>query len=246
MMDHSDYTSQIELQARALRAAAVDAGPEAAVGTCPGWTVLDLVRHIARVHGWALAAVLRTGEVAEPPARVAVPEDWDELLPWWDEKVAELVEQLRTTPLDAPTRTTGGVPAAAAGWARRQAHETAIHRLDAEHARSATVPSLLFTPDLAADGVDEFLTLFLPVASRRKPVEHTGRVLLHAADAGRAWEVRLTPGGIPEIGPVTDSGTDEDVVVAGTADAVFRAVWGRPSGAIVSGNSALLDALPKV
>ncbi|PRY43371.1 maleylpyruvate isomerase family mycothiol-dependent enzyme [Umezawaea tangerina] len=245
MMDHSDYIDQIELQARALRAAAVDAGPEAKVGTCPEWTVHDLVRHIARVHAWALAGV-RAGATTQAPPRVAVPEDWDELLPWWDDKVAELAEQLRTTAPDSPTWMLGGGPGTVAQWARRQAHETAIHRLDAEHARSATVPSLLFGTDLAADGVDEFLTLFLPLASRRKPVEHTGRVLLHAADAGRAWEVRLTPGEVPEVGPVTDSGTDEDGVVAGTADAVFRAVWGRPSGAIVSGNSALLDALPKV
>jgi hypothetical protein len=84
------------------------------------------------------------------------------------------------------------------------------------------------------------------IAARRRPVDREGTIVLHAADAGRAWEVRLTPGEPPVAGPVTGSGIDGDVVVAGTADAVFRAVWGRPSGAAVTGDSGLLDALPRV
>jgi hypothetical protein len=122
-----------------------------------------------------------------------------------------------------------------------------MHRLDAEHARSgADVPPLLFTPEFAADGVDEFLTRMTVIASRRKPVERAGVLVLHAADAGRTWEVRLTPGEAPAAGPVTGSGTDGDAFVAGTADSLFRAVWGRPSGAVVTGDTALLDALPRV
>jgi hypothetical protein len=67
-------------------------------------------------------------------------------------------------------------------------------------------------------------------------------VLFHAADAGRAWELRLAPGEVPVAGPITDSGTEGDVIIAGTADAVYRAAWGRPSGAAVS-NTALLAEL---
>jgi hypothetical protein len=68
---------------------------------------------------------------------------------------------------------------------------------------------------------------------------------VHAADAGRAWEVVLKAGAAPVVTPVHDSATNEDATVAGTADAVYRAVWARPSHAIVSGDRALLDGLPR-
>jgi uncharacterized protein (TIGR03083 family) len=243
-MDHADFVDQISIQARALRVAAVEVGPTALVDTCPGWTALHLVRHIAGTNTWALTA-LNTAPDGERPAWTSPPKEWDALLPWWDERVAELVDQLRVVDPDAPAWTFVG-PKRAGFWARRQAHETAIHRLDAEHARlGPAVPTLLFTPEFAADGVDEFVTQMVVRAAERTPVTLAARVLFHAADAGRAWELRLVPGEVPTSGPVTDSGTDEDLVVAGTADSVYRAVWGRPSGAAVS-NSALLAALPSL
>jgi uncharacterized protein (TIGR03083 family) len=243
-VDHADFVQHMRNQASALRAAAVAAGPEAQVPTCPGWTVRGLVDHMAMVHSWALRSLHTPadGDRAKPEDR---PADWDELLGWWDEKVAELADTLLGSTSNTPAWTFVG-PKTFGFWSRRQAHETAIHRLDAEHARhGADVPSLLFDVEFAADGVDEFLTRMLLSGARRKPIARTGRVLFHAADAGRAWEVRLTPGQPPQVGPITDSGTDEDATVAGTADAVYRAVWGRPSGAITSGDRSLLDGLPR-
>ncbi|QQQ76125.1 maleylpyruvate isomerase N-terminal domain-containing protein [Saccharothrix sp. 6-C] len=243
-MDHVDFVQHLRTQYAALRAAAVAAGPDAPVPSCPEWTVRDLVDHVGLVHSWALRA-LRTPVDGERPRPDDRPADWDELLAWWDKKVAELADTLAGAPADTPAWTFIG-PKTFGFWSRRQAHETAIHRLDAEHARhGADVPSLLFDVEFAADGVDEFLTRMLPRAARRKPVERAGRVLFHAADAGRAWEVRLTPGQPPEVGPITGSATDEDATAAGTADALYRAVWGRPSGAITSGDRSLLDGLPR-
>jgi uncharacterized protein (TIGR03083 family) len=244
-VEHQEFVDQFTVQVRALRAAAVGAGPSAPVDTCPLWTVHDLVRHIAGVNAWALAA-LRAEGVDERPPWPAAPDDWDDLLVWWDERAEELADELRAADPAKPRWTLIGTETAAF-WARRQAHEAAIHRLDAEHARSGDdVPTLLFTPEFAADGIDEFLTRMTVIAARRRPVDREGSLVLHAADAGRAWEVRLTPGEAPVAGPVTGSGTDGDAIVAGTADSVFRAVWGRPSGAVVTGDSGLLDALPRV
>ncbi|XVS64121.1 maleylpyruvate isomerase family mycothiol-dependent enzyme [Actinosynnema sp. CA-299493] len=243
-MDHADHVQHLRTQYTALRAAAVAAGPDAPVPTCPRWTVRDLVDHVGMVHSWALRA-LRTPVDGERPRPDDRPADWDELLDWWDGKVAELADTLAGARSDTPAWTFTG-PKTFGFWSRRQAHETAVHRLDAEHARhGADVPSLLFDVEFAADGVDEFLTRMLVRAARRKPVERAGRVLFHAADAGRAWEVRLTPGQPPEVGPITGSATDEDATAAGTADALYRAVWGRPSGAITSGDRSLLDGLPR-
>jgi uncharacterized protein (TIGR03083 family) len=244
-VEHQEFVDQFTIQARALRAAAVEAGPSAPVDTCPLWTVHDLVRHIAGVNAWAVDA-LRAEDVNERPEWPTAPDEWDDLLVWWDERAVELADELRAADPGRPTWTLVGT-ATAGFWARRQAHEAAIHRLDAEHARlGGEVPPLLFTPEFAADGVDEFLTRMTVIASRRKPVDREGTIVLHAADAGQAWEVRLAPGEVPVTSPVTGSGTDGDTTVAGTADALFRAVWGRPSGAAITGDSGLLDALPRV
>jgi uncharacterized protein (TIGR03083 family) len=224
-----------------MRAAAVAAGPDAQVPTCPEWTVGRLVRHMARVHHWASRSLV-SDPAGESPVTEQPPEPWDELLSWWDTEYGLLVERLRSLEPDAavwvfPTHIT----ATAAFWARRQAHETAIHRLDAEYALHE-VPTLIFSPEFAADGIDEALNVTTYRQWLRDKAEVKGTVLFHAADAGRAWLVRLTPGSPLEIG-AAEPGLDADATVAGTADAVYRAVWKRPSTAVLGGDRALIDAL---
>jgi uncharacterized protein (TIGR03083 family) len=245
-VDFASQIKQIEEQAAALRAAAVAAGPAAPVPTCPEWTVEQLVAHIGRVHGWAVRA-LGSDPDAGPPRRPDTPGSWDALLSWWDDTVATLATDLRATGPDGPAWVFDrSVPSTAAFWARRQAHETAIHRLDAEHAHVGTdepsaVPSLVFDSVLAADGIAEVLEVLVPRRLAREPSAAEGTVLFHAADAGRAWRVRFVPGAAPEVGPADDIAADASVV--GTADAVYRAAWHRPSTAVVTGDRALVEAL---
>jgi uncharacterized protein (TIGR03083 family) len=245
-VDFASYLDQVERQAAALRAAAVSAGPDATAPTCPKWTVHELVSHIAGVHNWVVQAT-RSEPTGKRPTRATPPEDWHELLGWWDGQLATMLGELKAGGPDASTWVFHpDVDSTAAFWARRQAHETAIHRLDAEHAVAGSadpsaVPSLVFDPELAADGIDELLVLMTPrVVDRHRPTVE-GTVLFHAADAGRAWLVRLTPGELPEIGPADEIESDASVV--GTADAVYRAVWRRPSTAIVTGDRTLVEAL---
>jgi uncharacterized protein (TIGR03083 family) len=247
-VEFTAYLGQITQQATALRAAAVAAGPEAPVPTCPGWAVHDLVRHIAAVHGWAGIALL-TDPAGERPTRPLPPKGWDELLAWWDGQSAALTTTLSERGPHAPAwvfSPTG--PRIAAFWARRQAHETAIHRLDAEHARAgsglpASVPTLFYDTEFAADGIDEALTMSILVRAMREPIMVRGTVLFHAADAGHAWLMHLQPGNVPVVGPADHPAIDADATVVGTADAVYRAVWGRPSTAVRGGDHALIDAI---
>lgn len=239
-----DFVTQIETQASLMRSAAVQAGPDAAVPSCPEWTVLDLVRHQAAVHAWAGKAILTAPEAGVPEWPQA-PHDFDEALTWWDSAVSTLLQRLRDTPGDRPAWTFDGTNRAG-WWARRQAHETSIHRLDAELATGHDVPTLLFDSEFAADGIDEWLTVMVPRQLQKgRRIEGTGRLLVHAADAGRTWEVVLTAGEPLVVTTVHDSAVHEDATLAGTADAIYRKLWGRPSHAIVSGDEALLAALPR-
>lgn len=56
--------------------------PEAAVPTCPGWTVRDLLRHLGGIHRWAGTHVREAG-----PALVAV-DDLVDLFGGWPEDEA--------------------------------------------------------------------------------------------------------------------------------------------------------------
>ncbi|MFS8098085.1 maleylpyruvate isomerase N-terminal domain-containing protein [Lentzea alba] len=239
-----DYLAQIETQASLLRTAALKAGPDAPVPSCPEWTVLKLVRHIAEVHTWAAQAVVTAPEAGRPEWPKS-PRDFDEVFPWWDNGLSLLLERLRSTPADRPAWTFDKT-SRAAFWSRRQAHETSIHRLDAELAIGHELPALVFDPEFAADGIDEYLTVL--VARRVElgfPVSATGRLLVHAADAGRTWQVGLTAGEPLVVTGVQDAAFDEDATIAGTADAIYRALYVRPSHAIVSGDRTLLEGLPR-
>lgn len=245
-MEFGGYLEQIALQAAGLRSAAVAAGPDAPVPTCPGWTVHTLVRHVAKVHNWAGHALHADPGGAEvPPA--GWPEAWHDLLSWWDEQVDILLERLLAGGPEAPAWVFDAEDAPRMGfWARRQAHETAIHRLDAEHAMARSglptaVPLSIFDADLAADGIDEVLMLWVP----RTPVPErpAGTVSFHATDVDRRWLVRLERGAAPVTRPAERADATMDATVAGTADAVYRAAWRRPSTAATAGARPLVDAL---
>jgi uncharacterized protein (TIGR03083 family) len=180
--------------------------------------------------------------VGDPSGREAKPdrppEEWHALLAWWDEQSTTMVDRLADPEAPAWLPFTR-YPQVAASWARRQAHEAAIHRLDAEYALTAE-PAFVFDPEFAADGIDELIAWLAPSRADWSKSEFAGTVVLHAIDAERTWAVRLSPGVPPSI---TADELHADVTIAGPADAVYRRVWGRPSQAVVTGNTALLEPL---
>jgi uncharacterized protein (TIGR03083 family) len=239
-VNHVSLVEQIPVHTAALRAAAVLAGPDAPTPTCPGWTVRDLVAHVAESTAWIEKALALPAD-APAPEPPAVPAGWDELLSWWDERAAGVAAALASADPAARVWSFVPVPEVDVAWyARRLAHENAIHSLDAAHAAGQDVPALLFDTAFAADGVDELLAIIPPV-----PAATPGTILLHAADAGRAWLLTLSaeaPVAV-DTSPAEPDGLDADARVVGTADAVYRAVWGRPSHAIVSGDPALVSTI---
>ncbi len=239
-----DYCTVAETEAGRLRAAALAAGPDAAVPTCPGWTVHRLVAHTAGAFDMVTGA-LRAADPSSPPPRPSRLEgDFDAVLAAYDERLATMLELLRSVDPATPAwHFSPAAPKTAASLFRRMAHETTVHRIDARAAAGGAAPDqdARVDPEVAADGVDEVLRwLIQRWTDQWATGELTGTVLYHAADAGRAWTVRLVAGQLPQTAP--ESVAEPDASVVGLADAVYRAAWGRPSGATVTGDPVLVQA----
>lgn len=228
-MDITDHITFVGQEAKLLAQAAELGGLDADVPSCPGWDMRELLRHLSMIHLWAAGHVSRRredsfgAELADlegawPDLAVFWPEDED-LIDWYLETNANLVITLESAPIDADAWTFLPAPSPLAMWARRQAHETAIHRFDAENA--AGVGSV-FEPEFASDGVDEILAAFAP-RKPEFPVASTKAMLVHATDTGDRWHVSLAPDGITTVrgdGPA-------DVTLAGNATELYLAMWNR-------------------
>jgi uncharacterized protein (TIGR03083 family) len=115
----------------ALREAAATAGLDAKVPTCPAWDVTNLVTHQGMVHRWA-AANLRGDTGHDTAASQAEAGAAASLLDWYDHGLAALVDTVQATPEDAKAMVfLRDAPPPRRFWARRQAHETTIHSVDA-------------------------------------------------------------------------------------------------------------------
>lgn len=125
------------------------------VPTCPDWTLRQLATHVGRAQRWA-AEIVATRSATFIPFREVpdgrIPDDPALHVRWLRAGAERLVVALRTAGSD-PVWTSGGM-GPASFWARRMAHETAVHRADVELA-AGRQPE--FAPDLAADGIDEWL-----------------------------------------------------------------------------------------
>ncbi len=231
-LDPPTYLAAIGGEADALATAGARAGLDAPVPSCPEWRVADLLRHIGRVHRWVVACTAANDFVA--PDSLEAPPEGAALADWAREGAAALVAALDRPAADeawtwAPDRTVGF-------WQRRQAHETAMHRVDAELAGGAPSP---IDDRLAADGIDEGLHL-LSLRPNAAPIAGHGETLhLHCTDVDGEWLVRLGDAG-PEIEPIHAKG---DVAVRGPASDLLMVLARRadPGTVEVLGSRPVLD-----
>jgi len=237
-MDLAEYRAAARTEATRLAAAAERAGPDATVPTVPGWRVADLVHHVGGlVRG--LTTLLETGE-RRPPEAADVAE-WfaatvaaDELVGWYGDVRARLDAAFAAADPAAELFTFLPTDAAVRFWARRDAHEIAIHRMDVELAGGAAVTPV--APSFAVDGIAE-LVAFL--AARARPVSQAATVLaVHASDTGDAWLLAVDDGGVRPAVP----GTAADTTVRARADDLYALLWNRrtPDGLDVTGDGAAL------
>ncbi|WCO67380.1 maleylpyruvate isomerase N-terminal domain-containing protein [Iamia majanohamensis] len=219
---------------------------DAPVAACPGWDVARLVGHLGRVHAWA-ASFLALGPHGGDPDPGPRPPTGAALLPWYRDRLEDLVEELGRHDPDEATAGFAG-PTTVAFWFRRQAHELAVHRWDAQHAVAPGEESPIGA-ELAADGVDEWLEVFVPrfLARTGVPDDLVGATLhLHCTDEGGIegtgeWLLRLTAEGCE----VERAHAKGDAALRAPAAELFLAVWHRQGIAAldVVGDAARAEAI---
>ena len=241
LLSLDDHLEALRRHGAALGEAAAAAGPAAKVPTCPAWDVTDLVVHQGMVHRWA-AANLRGERDHDTAASKAEGRAAARLLDWYAEGLAALVETVLATPEDAKAMVfLKDAPAPRRFWARRQAHETTIHGVDAVAAglgRWPTVAEVELDPLLAADGIDELLTGFITRGKGRLHAAEPFTVLVRASDTGHAWTLRVGDGPI-----VTAPGAAgrPGAVVSGTAAQLYLSLWNRADELTADGRPELVD-----
>ena len=239
------YLELIEQDGRRLAAAAAAGDLGAAIPTCPGWDVRACVTHTGQVYRHKVACIRLQRRPVEADGVEQEPPPGVELVAWFEASLDALLAELRERGPEAPAYTWWPGDQTVGFWFRRMAQESAVHRLDVEDGRGTPTP---IDPELAVDGVDEVLELFLADDwATLDPKEWEG-VDPHAGaggtvavrTGGKVWRSTLGPDTLPLArgdGPADDA-------VTGQPEAVLLWLWGRrPDGAVaLDGDPAVLAA----
>ena len=245
-MEIAEHIDAVRHQGEWLADSAERAGLDAAVPPCAPWLVKDLLRHTGYVHRWAARHITeRPGQVLDGPPEAEILRGGAEdagLLTWFLAGHAALTETLAAADPALECATFMAAPSPLAFWARRQAHETAIHRADADSAVGVTPDYLA---EFAADGIDELIMGF---GRRRKyqpgSTADGGRLRVLAADTGDAWSIEAHEGHLQPRRDTPDAPEGAGCTVSGPASGVYLYLWHRAdaaqAGVTVAGDPTLL------
>jgi len=243
------YVAEIEASTAGLAEILAVYDPSLPIPTCPEWTLRQLVTHVGRAHRWA-AEITRTRSDAFIPFREVpdgrLPDDRAERRAWLRAGAALIVDAVREAGSDLVWSFTGPVPAGF--WIRRMAHETLVHRADAQLAAGAE-PEPVIEAEVAADAIDEWLMLLtggiLGNAGEWSKALPAGAGLhIHATDdglGGGEWMIRHDAGGLT-VEPGHGQG---DAVLTGPAASLLLVLMRRrpvsDPAVTIYGDSAVVD-----
>ena len=144
-----------------------------------------------------------------------------ELCDWFDEGVEQLLAAFEANPLDdhCPNFNPGSKNTVR-WWARRQAHETTVHRWDIERAFERTTP---IPPALAVDGIDEYLDVFVRTRGKQ---QLRAPLVLATTKPANAWT--LTPADRPgRVDVASGRATGVPTEINGSPEDILLLLWGR-------------------
>jgi len=240
-MEIAEHIDALREHGGPLADAAGRAGLGASVPPCAPWRVKDLLRHTGYIHRWAASHITeRPASVLDGPSEAEIlsggaPDG--ELIGWFRQGHAALVETLSAADPGLQTATFMAAPSPLAFWARRQAHETAIHRADAEGALGK-LPD--FPAAFAADGIDELIMGFGRRRKYQPPAGQGGVLRVRTADTGDCWQADIKNGRIE----ASRDGGPAGCTVRGPASGVYLFLWNRAdaaqAGITIEGDPAIL------
>jgi uncharacterized protein (TIGR03083 family) len=243
-MEIAEHIDALRSQGDLLAAAAERSGLDASVPPCPSWQVKDVLRHTGYVHRWAARHITECPDtVLDGPEEAEIlnggaPDP--DLLAWFRAGHAALVETLTTADPGLICATFMDAPSSLAFWSRRQAHETAIHRADAESASGARPD---YEPIFAADGIDELIMGFGQRRKYRPSADHDGSVLVQTTDTAHAWHIGTNDG---RIQARRGHDSPASCTVTGPASGVYLFLWNRAdaaqAGVTIDGDPAFLGS----
>ena len=214
----------------------------AAVPWSDRWTVGTVARHVAGTHQ-VVAEVVR----GRPDADFGLfaelqtpPKDSPEFVEWFRSGTASLLGELSSVPADDECWSWFESGRRVGWWARRMAFEAVVHRWDADLAQGQ---DFSVAPQIAADGVDEYLDVFVAASRAANDAPPGPTINLECSDRSDRWWLDLSERGgrIVSHNPQAAS-----VQIRGTAEQLLLFVWGRvpvsdAAGAEVSGDVGVLD-----
>jgi uncharacterized protein (TIGR03083 family) len=210
--------------------------PDAAVPSCPGWSIADVVGHLAPIMmGWYRHNLVTRPEdgdfvqaaMSAPP----LPDDPVARIRYLRESSEKFTQLVTSMDLDTPVWTFGP-PGPARFWLLRAATETAVHRWDVEAALGT--PTTIVT-SRATTSVDEtvrgmwraLVEADWPAASPvRNPHVPDQPLRIRATDSDRTWTVRTDGGSLVVATQATDADVP-DTRIEGTSYNLMLYLWGR-------------------
>jgi uncharacterized protein (TIGR03083 family) len=212
------------------------------------WSVATVARHVGGTHhvvaqvvegrpdaDFGLFASLVTPEKSSP-----------EFAAWFANGTELLLEQLDGAPASDPCWNWYEAHAGRVEfWSRRMLHETVIHRWDAQMGATGSADPV--DQDVAIDGIDEFLDVFVGARRTADGSASGPTVLVKCTDTTASWTVTL-----PEASREVERGEHAaEVSVSGAATDLLLFLWGRADERIeVSGalddHGAIRSLLPSM
>ena len=238
-----DYCSVIEDESSRL-VAALEANRDGRIPWSDRWTVGTCAKHVGGTHH-VVAKVIEDRPTAsfELFATLDAPDKTDPgLAAWVAEGTAALVAQLRATDPAAECWSWHPDERSAGFWARRMAHETLVHRWDAEAGAGTTGAAM--DPTVAADGIDEYLDVFVAVTRGLQNSPAGPSFHYDCTDTGDSWFLQLPSAGTRVV---TREPVECAVRFRGPAEGLLLVAWGRVRPDVVRvevlGDTAVLSRL---
>ena len=242
-MDDVDYSAALIEQNRLFALVVFSAESETPIPTCPGWTLRHLLRHVGRAHRWA-AQIMATGaDVTLDPRSVPEgrpPDDPEGAQAWLHACPEVLLDAVAQVGGPEVIVETFAGPRPAQWWIRRLLHETTVHRADATIAVSKPYE---LAPELAADGIDEWLGRLVERPEQGVlPIEDGRPVTFIATDVDATWTLLRRGDALRLSLNSADSltGAKLEGPATGLLLALFRRLDTEEAGCRVEGDSSSL------